>query len=196
LCWQARWLPDKTNKKTIEGYKNFYEGPELDVDNQYAQIWILCTMAFFFGPLLPVIFIYCLVGLVILSVTNKLKVAYSCKRIPNFDQTMNGSFLIFMHYFGPVMYFLVAGILYSNEQVFENKAIPNKSSAIFFATNDAYYKSLQSRLTQINPWMIYFFFGSIWLVKAAYEVVCHFLLWMDWLPDRFYRSGSLRAIQI
>jgi hypothetical protein len=104
-------------------------------------------MAFFFGPLQPVIFIYGLVGLVILSVTNKLKVAYSCKRLPNFDQTMNRSILIFMHYFGPVLYFLVAGVIYSNEQVFENKAIPNKSSAIFFATNDAFLKVLLHRLT-------------------------------------------------
>lgn len=84
-CCCPTYLADKTRKKTIKGYKELYEGPEFDIEYQYATVWILCLMAFTFGPLMPLMFLFSLMGLLILYVTLRLRIAYSIKRVPSYD---------------------------------------------------------------------------------------------------------------
>ena len=55
----------------------------------YAQIYIINLMAFVFGPFLPVMFVYALLGMLVLEVTNRLRIAYSVKRFPKYDEKVN-----------------------------------------------------------------------------------------------------------
>ena len=113
------WYPTQTKKKTILSYKALYEGPEFETQYQYAQLWILVVMAFVFGPLIPMMFIYCFIGLLVLSVTNHFRLAYSVRREPNYNQKLNRSLLMSL-YIGPISYCLVANIVYSNDEIFKN----------------------------------------------------------------------------
>jgi len=74
--------PFKTRKKSIEAYKKLYAGPEFDMDYMQAQTFILSILAFIFGPLLPQLFIYGLLGMVLLDQTVRLRIAYSARRFP------------------------------------------------------------------------------------------------------------------
>ena len=58
-----------------------------------VQVWIICLMAFAFGPFMPIMFIYGALGMLIHYITIRLRIAYSVKRIPkykkpNFDWTL------------------------------------------------------------------------------------------------------------
>ena len=143
--------PTQTKKKTILSYKALYEGPEFETQYQYAQLWILVVMAFVFGPLIPMMFIYCFIGLLVLSVTNHLRLAYSVRREPNYNQKLNRSLLMSL-YIGPISYCLVANIVYSNGEIFKNKVTANTSHSNYFAfTNTAFSKSI----TELNPGIIF-----------------------------------------
>ena len=74
-------------------------------------------MAFVYGPLMPMIFIYCFIGLLVLSITNHLRLAYSVRREPNYSQKLNRSLLMSL-YIGPIGYCLVANVVYSNGEIF------------------------------------------------------------------------------
>ena len=116
LCC-ARHYSAKTKKKTILDYVNLYEGPIFDIEYQYAQLYIICLLSFLFGPLMPLVFVYGLIGLAILYITLKLRLAYSVKMFPAFDQKMN-RVIMFSLYYLPLAYTVVAAWLYSNQQIF------------------------------------------------------------------------------
>ena len=63
---------------------------------------------------MPICFVFGLIGLVILYVTLRLRIAYSVKRFPTYDQKMNRSTIMGMSYL-PLVYSIVAAWLYSNE---------------------------------------------------------------------------------
>ena len=42
-------------------------------------------MAFTFGPLIPILFPYCLLGIVIQYATIRLRIAYSVRRVPIYN---------------------------------------------------------------------------------------------------------------
>ena len=65
-----------------------YSGPEFDIEYQIAQVWIIVLLAFVFGPSMPVIFIYSFFGLFILYITTRLRIAYSVRRFPNYDNKL------------------------------------------------------------------------------------------------------------
>lgn len=77
-------------------------------------MWILCLVAFTFGPMMPILFLYALLGLVVLYVTAKLRIAYSVRRLPKYDQKMNKTLLTGLYYM-PAVYCLSAAWLYSNQ---------------------------------------------------------------------------------
>ena len=106
-------LPAKTRKKTILSYKKLYEGPEFDIEMQYAQIWIISLMAFLFGAMLPILFLYAFLGMLILYVTLRIRIAYSVRRFPNYNQKMSKCMLYVLRYC-PLIYTIVAAWLYSN----------------------------------------------------------------------------------
>lgn len=80
----------------------------------YAQIWIVCAMAFVFGPMIPLMFPLALLGLFVLLTSLKLRIAYSVKRIPVYDQNINRVLVLSLGYL-PLIYLLFAAQLYSNQ---------------------------------------------------------------------------------
>ena len=127
-----RWLPRKTKKKSILDYKNLYEGPEFDIDYQYAQIWIVSLMAFIFGPLLPQMFLWAFVGMIILEVTNRLRLAYSVKRFPKYSEELNQWSMSGLKA-ASIGYLLIGSHLFANQQVFHNEVYANKSASAYNA---------------------------------------------------------------
>ena len=88
-------------------------------------------MAFLFGPLLPVIFLYGLLGMFILYITLRLRIAYSDRRIPNYSSDTNEIFFKALGSGPPIAFILVSAWVYSNQQVFENTVLPNKSHSVY-----------------------------------------------------------------
>lgn len=93
-CPKAYPDADETKCKTIYDYKALYQGPELNIQLAYGQMWILCTIAFVFGCVIPMLFVVALAGLAILYLNLRLRIAYSVKRVPTFDHNANMGFIL------------------------------------------------------------------------------------------------------
>ena len=102
--------------------------------------------------MIPVIFIYSLFGLLLLYITVKLRLAYSVRRVPSYDQKMNTTILLGMRYL-PLVYTLIAAWLYSNQQVFRNTVLPNESHVWFNAPSGHF---LNQAWTQLTPGTIFY----------------------------------------
>ena len=66
-----------------------------------------------FGPLLPQLFLYGFLGFIILDQTVRLRIAYSVKRFPKYDDSINQTTILLISY-GAYLYALVGSWLYSN----------------------------------------------------------------------------------
>ena len=89
-------------------------------------------MAFTFGPAIPSLFLYASLGMVILYVTNRLRIAYSVRRLPNYGKELNSSIEQWLYYC-PFAYALIGSWLYSNQQALNNIVNPNKTHYEFNA---------------------------------------------------------------
>ena len=171
LCCWSKQLPLKTRKKTISAYKNLYQGPEFDIEYQYAQIWILLSVAFIFGPAIPILFLLGFIGLLILDVTLRLRIAYSVRRFPIYDQKMNKSMIVAMRYL-PVFFYIICAWLYSNQQLFQNNVIPNKSYYRIFSQSG---HNLKQFFTQLTPGTIFAillaFMLAAWLISVVFRAL-------------------------
>ena len=132
-------------------------------------------MAFTFGPLLPVIFVYAFFGMVILYATLRLRIAYSVKRFPNYDRKMNKAMILCLR-FCPLIYSLISGWLYSNQQVMKNTVLANESHSSFNADSG---HTLSQIFTQLTPGTIFFLMSFCLLLQTAY------LLAMRFCPAKF-----------
>ena len=106
-------MPKDTRKKTIIGYKELYEGPLFDIEYQYAQMWVICLITFTFGPMLPLMFPFACIGMIILYTTIRLRIAYSVRRFPNYDNKMNKAMIVCLRAC-PIIYCGISAWLYSN----------------------------------------------------------------------------------
>ena len=113
-CCCPKLLPRKTSTKTLQDYKWTYEGELMDLEYIYSQSWLLCYLAFLFGPMLPVLFIYGFVGMLINDVVVRIRIAYTIRRFPKYDNNLNQLSLIGLSY-SIIFYIVSAVVLYSNE---------------------------------------------------------------------------------
>lgn len=102
-----------TRAKSISQYRELYCGPIYKIEHSYATIWIICVMAFVFGPMIPLMFPMALLALMVLYAVVRLRVAYSVQRMPIYDQKANRSLLLALRYL-PVVYCFMSAYLYSN----------------------------------------------------------------------------------
>ena len=71
-------------------------------------------MTFLFGAMLPILFVYAFLGMVILYVTLRVRIAYSVRRFPNYNPKMSNCMLSVLRYC-PLIYTILAAWLYSNQ---------------------------------------------------------------------------------
>lgn len=113
---QCRLVPNNpynTRSKTILGFEALYNGPEFYIHWKYATILTVVYVAALFGPMLPILFPISVLNLVILYFTERLMMAYSYKRPPMYDQTLN-EVTINMLYTAPIIYCASCAWTFSN----------------------------------------------------------------------------------
>ena len=57
----------------------------LDTEYIYSQVWLLFFVACLFGPMLPILFMYGFIGMLVNDVTARLRIAYSVRITPKYD---------------------------------------------------------------------------------------------------------------
>ncbi len=70
-------------------------------------------VTFLFAPGLPILFPIALIGITVLYVTDRLAIAYWCKKPPTYDTNISDATIQLIR-FAPVMYVTMGGWLYSN----------------------------------------------------------------------------------
>lgn len=139
------------------------------MDYMYAQVWTLNLLAFLFGPLLPSLFIYAFFGFIILDTTVRLRIAYSVKRFPNYDDSLNQTNMIMIS-FSAYFYSITASELYSNKAVFENKVSPNKSASVY---NSSFDDLAPDDNTILTPGIIFSYFTLAILILSTYYLLSY-----------------------
>ena len=80
---------NKTKAKTIQEYIKIHGGAEFDIHNKYAMIVNLVIVAFLHGVHMPIFFPMCVLGLMVLYITDKLRMAYYYRRPVLYDARMD-----------------------------------------------------------------------------------------------------------
>lgn len=152
----------------MEAYIELYEGPEFDIDYMYAQIWTLSLMAFLFGPLLPSLFLYGFFGMLILDLTVRLRIAYSVKKFPRYDDSLNQWNLFWLRE-SAVFYLISASYVYSNQHVFQNVVYVNKSANVYNPDLDHSQRAVN--YSQLNPGTIFVIAIQLYVLSRVYRLV-------------------------
>ena len=102
----------------------------IDLVYIYVQTWLLCFLAFLFGPMVPALFLYGFIGLLINDIIVRVRIAYTVRRFPKYDDNLNQMSLIGLSY--SIFFYLISAFaLYSNEQIFANQVNANKSASSY-----------------------------------------------------------------
>lgn len=118
--------PARTKQTTLQNYIWLHGGQEFDMHNKYAQIINLIFVAFMHGMGLPLLFPLAALGIFILYIVDRLKMAYYYRQPPLYDASLNKATVYLLQY-GPV---LMLGFGYwqlSDRKMFANKAQEQKS---------------------------------------------------------------------
>lgn len=67
---------NRSRKKSVQEYVNTHSGPDFDKHNKYAQLINLIYVAFMHGLGCPLLFPCAILGIIILYVVDRLKMAY------------------------------------------------------------------------------------------------------------------------
>lgn len=110
LCSCSTW---KTRCVTIQKYVDIYSGPEYTIHYKYSAILNITFITFMFGAGMPILFPIALASFVTLYIMERLMVAYSYKRPPMLDETLN-KFTIKILLFAPLLYCTVGFWMFNN----------------------------------------------------------------------------------
>ena len=101
----------------MAAFIDLYSGPEFQIHWKYAYMLTVVYITFLFGPGLPILFPIALGSLVFLFTVERLLLAYSYRKPPMYDDTMNAAALNLLM-LSPIGYILSSAYMYSNQQVF------------------------------------------------------------------------------
>ena len=102
----------------------------MDLEYIYSQTNLLCVLAFMFGPMLPVLFIYGFIGFLINDIIVRIRIAYTIRRFPKYDDSLNQLYTISS---SVIFYAFTSITIYSNDQIFWNKVNYNDSASSYNA---------------------------------------------------------------
>ena len=74
-----------------------------------------------FGPMLPQLFFYGFIGMLVLGVIMRIRIAYTVRKFPKYDNSLNKSILLLLSSC-VFIYAYTSILIYSNEGVFANKS--------------------------------------------------------------------------
>ena len=129
-------------------------------------------MAFTFGPAIPSLFLYAALGMVILYVTNRLRIAYSVRRLPNYGKELNSSIEQWLYYC-PYAYALIGSWLYSNQQALNNVVLPNKTHYEYNAPTGHQIGNLFDSNVGLTPGWIFTIALILFLIWLGFMIFVH-----------------------
>lgn len=152
--WCPRSIPTRTKCKSISEYYELYSGERYEIHWKYATIQNLVLVCFLFGAGIPLLFPIGLVGLILLYVTERYKLAVYYRLPPNFAERLNLQCIQVIEY-APMLYSLFGFWMYSNEQLFNSQTYPLEKSDTLMPTGHTILGSLTT-LTPGFPFLILF----------------------------------------
>lgn len=115
--WDKRWWTkfqnNQTHAKTADAYIELYAGPVYSIHYKYSFIMNIVWITFLFGAGMPILFPIATCSLIVLYYMERLLLAYSYRKPPMFDQTLN-RLAIKLLLFAPLLYFSFGFWMYNN----------------------------------------------------------------------------------
>lgn len=101
---------------------------------KYAFIASCSFIAMVFGPLLPILFVYCLLALISLFLVERCAMTYAYRKPPMYEDDITILILRCLA-LAPIFYALVALWGFSNQQVFRNTVVPLVDMELYSPTD-------------------------------------------------------------
>ena len=109
--------------------------------------------AFFWGSIVPIMFLWCTLGLIIMYVVERLMIYYSYKRPPILDSSMTEAAIDIL-FFAPVPLCLVGSWAFSNRAIYFNEVVEVDPDMVYPLSNHA-FSSLFTSLDPGTPLIIF-----------------------------------------
>jgi len=129
LRWMARFWNRRltcsryvSNSKSIQDYIDLYCGPVYSIHYKYSYVLNVVFITFMFGAGLPILFPIALLSFIILNLVESLGLAFSYRKPPMFDASLNIVALNIMT-LAPLLYCSVGFWMYDNIQLFSNRVV-------------------------------------------------------------------------
>lgn len=151
-----------TNCKSIEQFEDVYFGPEFMISTEHSRFMLICCVTFIYGPIFPILFPLAFCCFFARYTTERLKMAYSYKKPPNYNDSITVSTIKFLKYM-PYLYLMSSITLLLNDQVFRSQTLKDSGSIFVYYHID--YYGLFTRLTPATPL----------LLVLIYFVCCDFI---------------------
>ena len=109
LGWLIRSLFRILNKfrwrrvKTLPAYVELHSGPDFLIHYKHAFIINSVWVTMLLGPGFPILFPISFLSMLILYISEKLMLAYSCRKPPMYDETLNKSTISHI-WWSPILY--------------------------------------------------------------------------------------------
>lgn len=164
---------DKKNTKatSIQKFEAIYSGPLFFVHYRLAGLVNLVFIAFFFGPGMPLMFPIALAGLMFNLFTERIRMAYSYRKPPMYENSLNEKTLYALGY-APLLYFVMSAWLFSNQQVFKN-VVPQILDNYLYPLNEHQFGDLLTQATPGTPFVVGAILYIIWrLMKCCGSRLC------------------------
>ena len=98
----------------MQDFAEIYSGPEFAIHYKYSYILTVVFIAFFFGPLLPILFPMAAASIMCQYTVEKLAMAFSYKKPPMYDNKIT-LFALRVLVLAPILYALTASWAFSNQ---------------------------------------------------------------------------------
>ena len=124
----------------MQAFVDIYSGPIFFVHYKYSYILTVVYIAFMFGPLMPILFLSATASLGCLYIVEKMCMGFAYRKPPMYDDELI-RFVLKMLSYAPLLYALMACWVFSNQQVFRNKALANEGLFLYPATDHDWHQA-------------------------------------------------------
>ena len=139
-----------TSCKSAQQYAELRSGPELQVNERYANVQMIVFVSMTYGVSMPVLFPLCFIFLLVNYIMERLMVIYFYRKPPMLDDELNNRALQMMKW-AALLFALNGYWVFSNRQIFSNDITPKTRASAIEITNHTVFK-LHDDNSQLLLW--------------------------------------------
>jgi len=147
-------------------YYETYVGPQYDIHFKYSELETICTIAFFYGPGIPILFPLGFIAISMISICERIALAKLFRQPPRYSVDLTLDSIRFVQW-TPIFYLLFGFWMFSNRQAFDNRVIQVQTSLELIRYDHHIIESLYT----ISPGLPFFL---VFVILVSFKLIVKF----------------------